>query len=285
MSGFRTFALAGAGGIGTFIVWDLLKAKAVGTIDKVAILTRSKSAGKDTLQKFAAAGASIIRLDYEDPHAVETALVGVDAVLSTLPTPALGVELAIAEASRAVGVKLFVPSDFGFPAITERVSPGKVANREKLRAMGLPYAVFFCGTWADIMFSPYLNLDIASGKVMVGGDGNEPISATSRCDVARFVVYVLTMLPVETLEYQELRLEGDKKSLNEIVRAYEAKTGKKVNVTYRSIKELKAAIALNTHDFAAQMHLVFALGEGAVETPNNDLYPDWHPTPIIDFLM
>ncbi|KAI0060609.1 NAD-P-binding protein [Artomyces pyxidatus] len=282
MSGFRTFALAGAGGIGTFIIWELLKAKAAGTVEKVAILTRPVR--KETLQKFAAAGAVIVPVDYADAHAVKKALAGVDVVLSTLPIPALDVELAVAKASRAAGVKLFVPSEYGLLAITERVTPEKVVNQEKMKAMGLPYTTFFCGPWADTMFSPYLNLDVASGKVLVGGDGNRPISSTGRRDVARFVVYALTTLPVETLEYQALNLEGDHKSLNEVVNAYEAKTRKKVEVSYRSIEDLKAAVAANPHDFGAQMHLVFALGEGAVGTPDNDLYPDWHPAPIIDFL-
>lgn len=43
MSGFTSFAVVGAGGIGSFIVEELLKLKASNKIKNVTILTRSVS--------------------------------------------------------------------------------------------------------------------------------------------------------------------------------------------------------------------------------------------------
>jgi hypothetical protein len=40
MSGYTNFAVAGAGTIGTFIVQQLLKDKAAGTVKEVVVLTR-----------------------------------------------------------------------------------------------------------------------------------------------------------------------------------------------------------------------------------------------------
>ena len=40
MSGYTNFAVAGAGTVGTFIVQQLLKDKAAGTVKEVVVLTR-----------------------------------------------------------------------------------------------------------------------------------------------------------------------------------------------------------------------------------------------------
>jgi hypothetical protein len=44
MSGYKNFAVAGAGALGKFIVDELLKARAAGTVERVVVLTRSVSA-------------------------------------------------------------------------------------------------------------------------------------------------------------------------------------------------------------------------------------------------
>jgi ornithine cyclodeaminase/alanine dehydrogenase-like protein (mu-crystallin family) len=40
MSNFRKFAIVGAGNVGSFIVDELLKQKAAGTIDEISIISR-----------------------------------------------------------------------------------------------------------------------------------------------------------------------------------------------------------------------------------------------------
>ncbi|KAI0067604.1 NAD-P-binding protein [Artomyces pyxidatus] len=283
MSGFRNFALVGAGNLGDFIIEELLKAKTVGTVDKVTVLTRTESAGKESLQKFAASGASVIGVDYTNKDAAVKALAGIDVVISTLPIHALEIEFSLAEASKAAGVKLFVQSDWGLISETKPLVPAKEASRENMRAIGLPWAAFCAGSWSDFLFVPLLRLDVKGGKAEVGGDGNSPMTFTSRPDLARFVVYTLTKLPVSTLEYKVFSIEGDRKSFNEIFEAYEAKTGKKVDVTYKSINELEAAVAANPADFLSMLHIRWVL-EGTIKTSDSYLYPDWNPKPVIDYL-
>jgi hypothetical protein len=41
MSGYKNFAVAGAGVLGAIIVEELLKAKSEGKVDKIVVLTRS----------------------------------------------------------------------------------------------------------------------------------------------------------------------------------------------------------------------------------------------------
>jgi hypothetical protein len=54
-------------------------------------------------------------------------------------------------------------------------------------------------------------MDIPSGKVSVGGDGNKQITFTSRPDIARYVSYVLTHLPREQLKNRAFSIAGDNK--------------------------------------------------------------------------
>jgi hypothetical protein len=47
--------------------------------------------------------------------------------------------------------------------------------------------------------------------VSVGGDGNKKITFTARPDVARYITYVLTHLPVEQLKNRAFTIAGDNK--------------------------------------------------------------------------
>ncbi|KAF8270999.1 NAD-binding protein [Lactarius quietus] len=277
MSGYKNFAVVGAGTIGTFIIHQLLTDKAAGTIDDVVVLTRQGS--KSTV----GTGAKLVTVDYSNKESVKKALAGVDVLISALPGTALDVQPGIAEVAKEAGVKLFVPSEFGGPTegATEGLFGAKAKIQEQLKAIGIPYALFYSGPFADFIWAPYLGLDIANGKVSVGGDGSKQISFTSRTDIARFVSYVLTHLPADQLKNRSFTMAGDTKSLNEIVKEYEVRTGKKVEVTYVPVSELDARLASNPQDSFAFLHKLWATTEVPSETDNH-VYPDWNPSSVVD---
>jgi hypothetical protein len=144
-------------------------------------------------------------------------------------------------------------------------------------------------------------LDVKSGKVAVGGDGNTPISWTARKDIARFLAHVLVHSPASRLQNQTLRLEGDRavwslaqirqriypmswpQSFNEIFRGYEERTGTKLDVTYRPVDSLRAKLAENASDFDAYLHVIWAT-DGLVGDADNGLFPEWNPTKVVDIL-
>jgi ABC-type glycerol-3-phosphate transport system substrate-binding protein len=74
-------------------------------------------------------------------------------------------------------------------------------------------------------------------------------------------------------------------SFNEVVKEYEAKTGKKVEVTYMPFSELDARLASNPQDFGAYVHKyvhkLWATADGHLETDNH-LYPGWNPSSVVD---
>jgi hypothetical protein len=70
-------------------------------------------------------------------------------------------------------------------------------------------------------------------------------------------------------------------SFNEVVKGYEAKTGKKVEVTYMSVSELDARLASNPKDISAFLHKLWATADRRLETDNH-LYPGWNPSSVVD---
>ena len=169
MSGFKNFAVVGAGEIGGFIVHQLLTDKAAGTINDVVVLARKVSFASvplrpDSRTEQVSQGsktavdpaAKLIAVDYSDKESIKKALAGVDVVISTISWMALDVQPGIAEAAKEAGVKLFVPSEFGGP--TEGKAEGilgeKANFQELLRAIGLPYSLFYTGVFSDYVWIP-----------------------------------------------------------------------------------------------------------------------------------
>lgn len=224
----------------------------------------------------------MVPVDYSNKESIKKALTGVDVVISTVAVSALSVQVGIAEAAKEVGVKLFVPSEFGGASTVPKSGPHaiKVNIQERLRAIGIPYALFATGHFADFIWVPDYDLDITSGKISVGGDGSNPIPFTSRPDIARYLSYVLTRLPADQLKNRSFYIRGDTKSFNEIVKEYEAKTGKEVEVTYIPISELDVRRASNPQDVTAHFQKIWAMPYHT-ETDSH-LYPDWNPSSVID---
>lgn len=277
MSGYTNFAVVGAGVIGSYIVTQLLKDKASGITKDVVVLTRQGT--NVTVQ----GDAKAIQVDYSDNESIKRALTGVDVVISTVPVAALDVQGKIAAAAKEAGVKLFVPSEFG--GITkedsENIRSVKAKVQGQLRALGMPYAAFYTGPFPDYIWTSIFDLDVTSGKVSVGGDGNKQISFTARPDIARFVSYVLIHLPAEQLKNRAFAIAGDNKSFNQVFKEYEEKTGKKLHVTYIPVSELEARIVSNAEDIAAQLHKFWATA-GAFQKTDNNVYPNWNPSTVID---
>jgi len=111
----------------------------------------SQADGNDAL---AAKGAEPIVVDYNSPSSLQSAFKGVNIVISTLGNAALAAQMPLGDAAKAAGVKLFVPGEFG--ADTRRQTQGsygeKNKQRERLKQNGLPWALFFTGTFADRIF-------------------------------------------------------------------------------------------------------------------------------------
>jgi hypothetical protein len=72
-----------------------------------------------------------------------------------------------------------------------------------------------------------------------------------------------------------------KQSFNEIFKVYEAKTGKKLEITYIPISELDARRVANLQDFVSYLHKFWAT-VGLFSHTDNYLYPDWNPPTVLE---
>jgi len=151
MSGYVHFAVAGAGNIGAFIAEELLKLKTAGIVKSVNIIQ-----GSGHPERLVEKGAKFVTVEYSSPDTLAQALKGIDVVISTLGGAALGTQLPLAEATKAAGVKLFVPSDFGGPTEgrKESIFAAKEQFKLKLKEIGLPYTTFYTGPFSDFVLQP-----------------------------------------------------------------------------------------------------------------------------------
>ncbi len=103
--------------------------------------------------------AKVIQVDYSNKESIKYALAGVDVVISTVPIPALDVQEKVAAAAKEVGVKLFVPSEYGgvTDGETEGIPGAKANVQGQLKALGMPYAAFYTGPWADFAWISYVS--------------------------------------------------------------------------------------------------------------------------------
>ncbi len=107
-SAYKSFALVGANGVVGRAILDVLIAENLSFI----VLTRKSSDSSSNLPN-----VKIAKVDYEDIAEVSAVLKenGVDVLISPVNTEVVGkTQYPLADSAKAAGVKLFVPSEFGF---------------------------------------------------------------------------------------------------------------------------------------------------------------------------
>jgi len=284
MSTYKNFAVVGAGNIGKFIVDELLKLKASGAISSVIVISRSDASTPEWISK----GAKFAIVDYDSPPTFASAFSDVDVVISTVGRDGVPKQIGLAVAAKSANVKLFIPSDFDTPlSKTEPGTPAydKLQAHNKLKELDLPFVSFRTGLFTDAIFVPFLGFDLENGKFDIGGEGNSPLSFTTRPDIARYLAYVLTTLPPSKLEWRTFAIEGERLTFNEVISRYQAKTGKKLEVTYTSREVLQERLSKNPADFLSFLKLVFDKGEGISGTElDNGEWPEWKPKKVLDVI-
>ncbi|KAH9037673.1 hypothetical protein EDB85DRAFT_1935816, partial [Lactarius pseudohatsudake] len=156
----------------------------------------------------------------------------------------------------------------------------KASIQEQLKAIGIPYALFWTGPFADFIWVATSGLDVLSGKVFVGGDGSNPIPFTSRPDIARYLSYVLTHLPADQLKNRSFSIRGDTKVRAALVQCFQHRVVMEIfnqSEDWEESEEVTYNPASNPQDVAALLQKIWATPYHP-ETDNH-LYPDWNPVP------
>ncbi|KAL5476965.1 hypothetical protein ACEPAI_3151 [Sanghuangporus weigelae] len=290
MSGFKNFAIAGAGNIGKVVAEEFLRRKDAGEISSVTILTRSVGSHED----LGAKGAKIIPVDYSSPSSLKAALSGTDVVISSLPEGYD--ERGLAEAAKEADVKLIVPSDYASGPVEESkdhpLFRSRMQMRQKCKETELPYAVFWTGMFSDMMFAPgyseILGFNFDKGEFTIPGSGTAPVSRTSSTDIARFIGHVLINLPREKLEWRIFRIEGDRIGLNDIAVSWQKYSSKPVSVSHRPRSEIEDEARRNPNDIWPPLILELDAGHiitGRLDELTNSEFLQWKPKKVIDMLV
>lgn len=283
---YTSFAIAGVGGIGAYLARALLAIPNV----RVLGLTRLNSKSTSDLTP----GLKVVAVDYADAAGLADALRGVEVVISTLSGDGWAIQPALADAAKAAGVKLFVPSEFG--TATEGLGPDvpilgdKAKLHAHLESIGLPYARFYTGMWPSTLFTPEFGFDIAERRVKIAGDGTALQTFTTARDAAHFTAYILTHLPPAALTWRSFRVAGETLSFLAVVRRAEVLLGDgaQVKVEWEDPAQLKETIArvgvLNA--VGEVLRLLWAEGYGNIEVGGNDnaLVPGWKPMNVDEAL-
>ncbi|KAJ7742597.1 hypothetical protein B0H16DRAFT_1693769 [Mycena metata] len=210
---YKSFAVIGGGRVGLPIATGL-------AAQNVSVILLSRSSTPTPLS-----GVPRVHADTSDVAAVTAVLKEhhVDVVISTInagtpenPEAKYAAQKPVVDATKAAGVKLYLPSEFGCPQ--RRDSLGARINSqgflEYAKSIGLPSVRIYTGIFTEII--PFLTGYGADGKIRVIGKGDTPVSFTSLSDIAGFVVHALTTLPPAALENRIFRLEGDRATSNEL---------------------------------------------------------------------
>jgi len=249
MSKYTSFAVVGAGTVGGPLVKALLSKGA-----SVVVITRPGSSTSDTLPT----GAKVAVVDPKSAAASAFREHKVEVVVSTVGNAGLSDQPTMAEGAKLAGVKLFVPSEFGFPTIGH--TQGGLGVKDKfaghLAEIGLPSLRIFTGAFTH--WTPWL-VELDSGKFKIVGKGETKGSFTAIEDIAGFTAHVLTTLPPPKLENAIFRIEGANTSLREIAALY----GNAVQIEY--VDKL-------SDDFKTMLQGLFESGKGATGGTSNDLW-------------
>lgn len=171
-------------------------------------------------------GVRFATVDYESPESLRDALRGIDAVVSTLgKRTGLDCQLRLIDAAVAVGVKRFIPSEFGadlqnakirgFPTYRTKVQTEqyleKLADRSKLT---------YTYIYTSLLFEDGLEMnvfgDFTAKTVNIYDGGDTPFSTTRISTVARAVVAVLQQY--EATKNRAVRIRDISISPNELLR-------------------------------------------------------------------
>ncbi|KAG9119085.1 hypothetical protein FRC07_006075 [Ceratobasidium sp. 392] len=286
MSEIRVIAIAGATGyVGRPIVEEILESEAF----ELRILTRKSGLNGSLVQSFKDRGAAIHGVSYDDEPELVSALQGVDIVLSTLNGRGItGAQPNLLRAAKTVGAKLFIPSEFGDPFEGEEESDIFRAKRELhqlAKSIDMPITVILTGLFPDYCLVPVMGWDFEAKKVDIWGTGEEKATWTTMPDIARYVTYVLSHVPIQGLQDQVLRIQGDLKSFNEVAQLWEEKNKTKLQITHHPVQELHDRLAADPGDVLGAVLRESALGRSRVPEPlSNELFPGWNPKPVSSVL-
>ncbi|RHZ64781.1 hypothetical protein Glove_320g120 [Diversispora epigaea] len=230
MKTFKTVVIAGATGT---LGYPITEAFLNDGSYKIKIFRKKPESKNEKSELLASKGAEIVYVDYTQKGDLVKALKGTDVVISALSPKKMGgdfysTQLSLLEAAKEVGVKRFIPSEFGGeygPDIAHPFIEVKIKFREVLEKSGLEYTNIFNGFFFDCL--QYLGFDLKNKTVQFYADPNSKVQVTSLEDVGK---YTVESLKLPEARNATIRVAGSTVTFNEILQMFEEATGSKWKV-------------------------------------------------------
>ncbi|KIJ12749.1 hypothetical protein PAXINDRAFT_136866 [Paxillus involutus ATCC 200175] len=217
---FKSFAIVGAGPrIGIPIVKAFLAAN-------TPILVIARPSSNVSSLPVDDNNLTVVRADYTSAPNITKVFqeYKIDVLISavSLATGGVPAQHVLADAAKAAGVKLFVPSEFGPVVQSEEGFAGaKLRFSKYLRSIGLPSLRIYTGLFHE--FIPWFGCVDETGTFYIVGEGNVPVTFVAINDVAGYLVHVLTNHGPSRLFDAELRIEGHRATFSELGAMYKSK--------------------------------------------------------------
>jgi len=265
MSLLKNVIVVGATGIlGTHILAALQKA---GTFN-ISVLARPSSTATYP------SNVQVFKSDYTDKEGVAAAFKGQDAVVSAVTTLAVDQQRFLIDVAAEVGVKRFIPSEYGCdtsnPKVLEIafVLQGKRAIADYLKEKvktnpDLTWTVVITGPFLDWGLKVgFLGFDIENSTATIYDGGDNYFTATSLPVIGEGVAAVLAH-PAETAN-RYVTIDSVYTTQNNILAAFEKVTGKKWTTKHVSSTEAipEGQAKVKQGDFSGFRNLVLSVTYG-----------------------
>ncbi|KAI5890646.1 NAD(P)-binding protein [Schizophyllum commune H4-8] len=179
------------GETGQRIVEGLLRSKAF----RIAIVARDLA--KPAVSRFADQGVAIHKADLLSvtQERLEEILAGADIVIASLLPNCMDAQKKIADAGKAVGIKRFVPNDFGpsCPKGVMNLQDRKLAIHEYIESIGLGHTYIEIGWWMQIsaIFPAHIKSTTADMVRNLIGSGDVPFAVVDEFHIGDYVARII----------------------------------------------------------------------------------------------
>ena len=229
------------------------------------------------VDKLRGQGIEIFMGDLRDPASLKSACEGIETVVDTVSAVPFSYvpgqndlqnvdtngAKSLIDAAKAAGVKHFIYTSFSKNMDAD--FPLRNAKREVeayLKTSGLTYTILRPGYFMEAWLSPMVGFDAENAKATIYGSGDQPISYISLVDAIQFEVASVTSPAARD---NVLEVGGPQPvSPNEVVKLFEAKSGKTFETSYVPAEALKGQMEGATDpmqkSFAGLMYC-YALGD------------------------
>ncbi|CAG8606789.1 10576_t:CDS:2, partial [Acaulospora morrowiae] len=236
-------------------------------------ILRSKPVNENEKANFLVSkGADIVCADYNKEDELVNALEGTDVLISTisLRCDIFNIQCNLLAAAKKVGVKRFIPSEFGMEHTpsTEILLKETGRFQKELEKSGLEYTFIYNGLFQEYL--GWIGFDVKNKSVKFYVDGNTKLVSTSMADIGK---YTVESLKIPEARNAHIRVAGAILTLDEYLQKFEEASGSKWEVVYD--KEIPQT--------GAEKFKAMAMENAFFENIDNDKF-SFSPRPVTEVI-